>query len=146
MFENWFKPFTTLLESKMSTSLVQVLIALTNQTLPLQAGAAAQASIAAVVTDSTGVAQSTVQLTGNESPTPWAFTTSVAPGAGSVSFTPMDSNGSPITIDGNGNPVVALVVPFTETGTGTGGTFQSPVSATVTPVGSPPATPAFRRS
>ena len=42
---------------------------------------AAFANITVVVTDSTGNPQAPVKLTGIETPTPYAFSTSVAPGA-----------------------------------------------------------------
>jgi len=107
----------------MSTPLIPVLVALTVTSTPLPAANAAQASISAVVTDSTGVAQSPVLLTGAETPTPWAFNTSVAPGAGTVVFTALDTAGATI-----GTP---FTLPFT---IAAAATFNAPTGGSVTPV------------
>jgi hypothetical protein len=93
----------------MSTTLIPVVVALTKgASIPTQTGAAF-ASTSVVVTDSTGVAQAPVLLTGAETPTPWAFSTSVAVGAGTVVATDLDVNGATL-----GTPISAT---FTEKGT-----------------------------
>jgi hypothetical protein len=108
----------------MSTPLFQVTVAITKgASIPTQTGAAF-ASTSVVVTDSTGVAQSAVILTGSETPTPWAFTASVAPGAGTVVATDLDINGAAL-----GSPVAQT---FTEAGSPP--TFLPTTGITVTPV------------
>jgi len=93
----------------MSAALIAVIVALTKGTsIPTQTGAAF-ASTSVVVTDSSGVAQPAVLLTGVETPTPWAFSTSVAPGAGTVVATDLDANGATL-----GTPISQT---FTEAGT-----------------------------
>ncbi len=77
----------------MSANLVSVVVALTKGA-SVPTGGAAFASTSVVVTDSTGVAQPAVLLTGAETPNPWAFATTVAPGAGSVTATDLDVNGA----------------------------------------------------
>jgi hypothetical protein len=107
----------------MSSTLVQVLVAIAKgASIDTQTGAAF-ASTSVVVTDSSGTAQPAVLLTGVESPTPWAFTTSVAPGAGSVTATDLDANG--VTL---GTPVTQS---FTEAGSPQ--TFQPSTGISVTP-------------
>lgn len=108
----------------MSSTLVQVIVALTQGPTINTPTGAAYASTSVVVTDSTGVAQAPVLLTGKELPTAFAFTTSVAPGAGTVVATDLDVNGA--TING---PVSAS---FTEAGTPP--TFAPTSGITVTPV------------
>src|ERR1700684_3074794 len=113
----------------MSAALIAVIVAITKGTsTPTQTGAAF-ASTSVVVTDSSGVAQPAVLLTGVETPTPWAFSTSVAPGAGTVVATDLDINGATL-----GTPISQ---PFTEAGTPpnffpTTGITVSPVTASVT--------------
>lgn len=119
----------------MSTSLVQVLIALTQGASINTPTGAAYANTQVVVTDSTGVAQPTVTLTGKELPTPFAFTTSVAVGAGTVVATDFDANGAVI----NG-PVTQT---FTEVGSPP--TFAPTSGITVTPVVATPAAAALAR-
>lgn len=112
----------------MSVTLVQVIVALT-QGAPINTPTgAAYASTSVVVTDSTGVAQAPVLLTGKELPTPFAFTTSVAPGAGTVVATDLDVNNAVI-----GGPVTQT---FTEAGTPP--TFAPTSGITVTPVAATP--------
>jgi hypothetical protein len=78
----------------MSTTLQSINVALTiSGTSPLPSANAAFASYSVVVTDSSGTAQPAVVLTGVETPTAWAFNTSVNPGAGSVTATGLDANG-----------------------------------------------------
>jgi len=78
----------------MSTNLIQVLITLTKAASPIATPTgAAFASTNVVVTDSTGISQPAVKLNGSETPTPWAFTASVAPGTGEVVATDVDVNG-----------------------------------------------------
>lgn len=115
----------------MSTNLVQVTVTLTQGALINTPTGAAYASTSVVVTDSTGVSQPPVVLTGKELPTPFSFTTSVAPGAGTVVATDLDVNGAVI----NG-PVTQT---FTEAGTPP--TFAPTSGITVTPV-TPVARPA----
>lgn len=77
----------------MSTTLVSVIVAITKgASIPTPNGVVF-ASTSVVVTDSTGVAQPAVLLTGKETPTPWAFATSVAVGAGTVVASDLDING-----------------------------------------------------
>jgi hypothetical protein len=104
----------------MSSTLIPVVVAITTVTTPLPASNAAQASISIVVTDSTGAAQSAVLLNGNETPTPWAFTTSVNPGAGTVTATALDTAGATI-----GTPLTSS---FTVTPQAV---FQAPSAITV---------------
>lgn len=105
----------------MSTPLIPVIVAVSTVTTPLPASNAAQASISVVVTDSSGAAQNAVILTGIETPTPWAFSTSVNPGAGSVTATALDTAGATI-----GTPLVSA---FTVTPQAV---FQAPSAITVT--------------
>lgn len=107
----------------MSTTMVTVTVVLTKTTANLPTTNAAFANTSVVVTDSTGVAQPAVLLTGVETPTPWAFTASVAIGAGTVVATDMDVNGAPI-----GTPVTQS---FTEAGSPP--TFPQTSAITVTP-------------
>lgn len=108
----------------MSTTLVAVTVALAKgASIPTPNGVAF-ASTSVVVTDSTGVAQAAVLLTGKETPTPWAFATSVAPGAGAVVATDLDVNGAAL-----GTPVSQA---FTEAGSPP--TFLPTTGITVTPV------------
>src|SRR5277367_2741043 len=107
----------------MSTPMVTITVALTKTTANLPSTNAAFANTSCVVTDSTGVAQPAVLLTGVETPTPWAFTASVATGAGTVVATDMDVNGLAI-----GSPVTQT---FTEAGSPP--TFPQTVSITVSP-------------
>ena len=93
------------------------------------------ASISAVVTDSSGVAQPAVLLTGVETPTPWAFSTSVAPGAGTVVATDLDINGATL-----GTPITQS---FTEAGSPPN--FFPPTGITVTPVSASVAAAASKR-
>jgi len=108
----------------MSTPLVPVIVAVTKgASIPTPTGAQF-ASTSVVVTDSTGVAQAAVLLTGAETPTPWAFSTSVAPGAGTVTATDLDINGATL-----GTPVTQS---FTEAGSPA--SFLPSTGITVTPV------------
>jgi len=108
----------------MSTPLVPVIVAVTKgASIPTPTGAQF-ASTSVLVTDSTGVAQASVLLTGAETPTPWAFSTSVAPGAGSVTATDLDINGATL-----GTPVTQS---FTEAGSPA--SFLPSTGITVTPV------------
>lgn len=108
----------------MSTTLIAIIVAITKgASIPTQTGAAF-ASTSVVVTDSTGVAQPAVLLTGADTPTPWAFQTSVAAGAGSVTATDLDVNGAVL-----GTPVVQS---FTEAGSPP--SFLPTSAITVTPV------------
>jgi hypothetical protein len=111
----------------MSTPLVPVIVAVqVGASTPTPTGAAF-ASTSVVVTDSTGVAQTAVLLTGVETPTPWAFSASVAPGNGTVVATALDVNGATL-----GTPITQT---FTEAGTvGSGTNFFPPTGITVTPV------------
>jgi hypothetical protein len=124
----------------MSASLVAVLITLLKGASTPTPTGAASAGTSVVVTDSSGVAQNPVVLTGNESP-PWSFTTSVAPGSGQVVATDLDANGATL-----GSPVSQS---FTEAGSGPGGNnFLPTTSITVAPAtpGTPVAQPALRRA
>ncbi len=105
----------------MSTPLVTVTVTLTKVTANLPAANAAFKNTSVVVTDSTGVAQPAVLLTGAETPTPWTFTASVAPGAGTVVATDLDVNG------------LAIGTPVSQAFTEAGSTFPSTVGITVTP-------------
>jgi hypothetical protein len=109
----------------MSSSLIQVLVAIATPATPINTPTgAAFASTSVIVTDPVTGAQPAVLLTGIETPTPWAFTTSVNPGNGSVTATALDVNG------------VALGTPVTQTFTeaGTAPTFFPPTGISVTPV------------
>lgn len=108
----------------MSTPLVPVIVALAKGAPINTPTGAAFASSSVVVTDSTGVAQPAVLLTGVETPTPWAFATSVAPGAGTVVATDLDVNGATL-----GTPISQS---FTEAGTPP--TFAPTTAISVTPV------------
>ncbi len=107
----------------MSTNLIPVIVALAKSASILTPTGAAFASTSVVVTDSSGVAQTAVLLTGSES-TPWAFSTSVNPGNGTVVATDLDINGA------------TLGVPVTQTFTEAGSppTFLPTSGITVTPV------------
>jgi hypothetical protein len=108
----------------MSTPLVPVIVAIAvGPTIATPTGAAFK-SIAVVVTDSTGQPQATVNLIGTETPTPYAFSTSVAPGAGVVTATALDVN----------NATLGAVITQTFTEAGTPPTFAPPTGITVTPV------------
>jgi hypothetical protein len=77
----------------MSAALIQGLVqVLKGASAPTSTGAAS-AGTSVVVTDSTGVAQPPVVLTGNETP-PWSFTTSAAPGGGNIAMSDLDTNGA----------------------------------------------------
>lgn len=120
----------------MSSQLVQVIVALT-QGAPINSPTgAAYASTSVVVTDSTGVAQPAVVLTGSETPTPFAFTTSVTPGDGTVTAQDTDVNGAAM-----GSPVSQA---FTEAGTPV--TFAPTSGITITPVAASPLSSASRAS
>ena len=108
----------------MSTPLVNVTVTLTKGPSVVTPSGAAFKNTSVVVTDSTGVAQAPVLLTGAETPTPWAFTTSVAPGAGTVVATDLDINGATL-----GTPISQA---FTEAGSPP--TFLPSTGITVTPV------------
>jgi hypothetical protein len=108
----------------MSTPLVSVIVAVTKGASIASPTGAAFASTSVVVTDSTGVAQAAVLLTGIETPTPWAFSTSVAPGAGTVVATDLDINGATL-----GTPISQT---FTEAGTPA--SFLPSTAVSVTPV------------
>ena len=81
----------------MSTPLVQVTIVLTQGASVATSTGAAYAGTQVVVTDSTGVAQPTVTLTGKETPA-WTIVTSVAVGAGTVVATDVDVNGATLNV------------------------------------------------
>jgi len=116
----------------MSSNLVQVIVALTQSASVNTPTGAAYLNTSVVVTDSTGIAQAPVLLTGKELPTPFSFVTSVAPGAGTVVATDLDVNGAVI-----GGPVSQT---FTEAGTPP--TFAPTSGITVTPVAATPITAA----
>jgi hypothetical protein len=108
----------------MSTPLISVIVALTKGTsMPTQTGAAF-ANTSVVVTDSSGVAQPAVLLNGTETPTPWAFSTSVNPGNGTVVATDLDVNSATL-----GTPITQT---FTEAGTPPA--FTPTTAISVTPV------------
>jgi hypothetical protein len=108
----------------MAAALIPVIVALTKGTsIPTQTGAAS-AGTSVVVTDSSGVAQPAVVLTGSETPTPWAFSTSVNPGAGQVVATDIDINNATL-----GTPITQS---FTEAGTPPA--FTPTTAISVTPV------------
>jgi hypothetical protein len=77
----------------MSAALIAGVVQLTKGASAPTATGAASAGTSVVVTDSTGVPQAAVVLTGNETP-PWSFTTSVAPGAGTIVSSDLDVNGA----------------------------------------------------
>lgn len=107
----------------MSATLIPIIVALAKSTPIATPTGAVFASTSVVVTDSSGVAQPAVLLTGAE-PTPWAFTTSVNPGNGTVVATDLDINGA------------TLGIPDTQTFTEAGSppTFLPTTGITVTPV------------
>jgi hypothetical protein len=115
----------------MSTTLIQVTIALTQGASTPTPTGAAYAGTSVVVTDSTGVAQPAVTLTA----APFSFVTSVAPGAGSVTATDLDVNGATL-----GTPVT---VTFTEAGSPPA--FTPTTGITVTPVVATAASAALRK-
>ena len=89
-------------------SLIPIIVAITKgASIPTPNGAAF-ASTSVVVTDSSGVAQPAVILTGVETPTKWAFSTSVNAGIGKVVTTDLDVNGATL-----GTPIIQT---FTEAG------------------------------
>jgi hypothetical protein len=106
----------------MSANLIPVSISITKGTPIASPTGAAFASTSVVVTDSTGVAQAPVLLTGSES-TPWTFATSVAPGAGTVVATDLDVNGASLG---------SVSQTFTEAGSPP--SFAPSVGIVVTPV------------
>jgi hypothetical protein len=108
----------------MSANLVPVIVAIAKGTSILTPTGVAFASTSVVVTDSSGVAQPAVLLVGNETPTPWAFSTSVAPGAGTVVATDLDTSGTVL-----GTPISQT---FTEAGSPP--TFLPTSGISVTPV------------
>lgn len=107
----------------MSSTLVQVIVAIAKGAPTNTPTGAAFASTSVVVTDSSGTAQPAVLLNGSESPTPWAFTTSVAPGSGTAVATDLDVDGAIL-----GSPISQS---FTEAGTPP--TFQPSTGISVTP-------------
>jgi len=108
----------------MSASLIPVIVAIAKgASISTQSGAAF-ASTSVVVTDSSGTAQPAVLLTGVETPTAWAFSTSVNVGAGTVVATDLDVNG--VTL---GTPISQS---FTEAGSPP--SFLPTTGITVTPV------------
>lgn len=106
----------------MSTNLVQVTVVLSQGAPILSPTGAAYASTSVVVTDSSGVAQPAVTLNGKETPA-WTFTTSVAPGNGTVVANDLDVNGAVLS---------TISQTFTEAGTPV--TFAPTSGITVTPV------------
>jgi hypothetical protein len=109
----------------MSTPLVSVIVAISRATTAVNTQTGAKfASTSVVVTDSSGTPQAAVILTGAETPTPWAFSTSVAPGTGSVTATDLDVNGAALSVQ--------LVQTFTEAGSPP--TFFPATGISVTPV------------
>jgi hypothetical protein len=108
----------------MSATLIPIIVTITKNPAANTPTGAAFASTSVVVMDSSGVAQTPVLLTGKEA-TPWSFTTSVNPGAGSVVATDLDVNGAVL-----GTPVSQS---FTEAGTPP--TFLPTSGIVVTPVG-----------
>jgi hypothetical protein len=118
----------------MSSSLVNVLVALTKGASINTPTGAASAGTSVVITDSTGAAQAPVVLTGAETPTPWAFTTNVAVGAGTVVTTDVDVNGATL-----GTPITQT---FSEAGTPP--TFSPTTAISVTPTASTAAVAAVR--
>ena len=112
----------------MSASLVPVIVTIAKGASISTPTGAAFASTSVVVTDSSGVAQPAVLLTGAETPTAWAFSTSVNPGAGTVVATDLDINGATL-----GTPITQS---FTEAGSPpsflpTTGISVTPVTASV---------------
>lgn len=107
----------------MSSTLVQVIVALAKGAAINTPTGAASIGTSVVVTDSSGTPQPAVVLTGTESPTPWAFTTSVAPGNGTVVATDLDVNNVVLGTQSQS---------FTEAGTPP--TFQPSTGISVTPV------------
>jgi hypothetical protein len=107
----------------MSTPLVQVIVAIVKGASIATPTGAAFASTSVVVTDSSGTAQPAVLLTGVETPTPWAFSTSVNPGNGTVVATDLDANGT-----------VLGTVSQTFTEAGSPPTFLPTTGITVTPL------------
>ena len=110
----------------MSTALIQGVVQVTKGPSAPTSTGAASAGTSVIVTDSTGVPQAAVVLTGNETP-PWSFTTSVAPGAGNIAMSDLDVNGQLV------GPLVNS--PFTASASGgTGNNFLPSTGATFTPV------------
>lgn len=100
------------------------LVQLTVASLPLPASNAAQASIVATITDTTGNVLAPVTLLGTETP-PWSFQIQLTHSttAGSASFQALDTSGAAIGLP--------LTGPFT---IAPAATFNSPASFTVTAV------------
>jgi hypothetical protein len=107
----------------MSTPLISITVTITKTTANLPAANVAFVNTSVVVTDGAGSVQAPVLLNGSEG-TPWSFTTSVAPGSGSVTATDLDANGATI-----GTPVTQA---FTEAGSPPA-TFPQTIAVTVTP-------------
>jgi hypothetical protein len=118
----------------MSTNLVQVTVALTQGAAIASPTGAAYTNTSVVVTDSTGVAQAAVVLNGKETP-PFTFTTSVAPGAGTVVANDMDVNGAVLN---------TVSQPFTEVGTPV--IFTPTSGITVTPTAAAAAAASARKA
>ncbi len=112
----------------MSTSLIQVTIALTFLDSENTPSGVAYANTSVVVTDSTGVAQPAVLLT----PANPSFTASVAVGAGTVVATDLDTAGTVLSTISQSFTEVGSPPAYTPVGT-----------ITVTPVGAPVATSAL---
>jgi hypothetical protein len=98
----------------MSATLVQVVITVGTAKVPVPSGIT-PAGLSVVVTDSTGVAQAAVVLTGSESP-PYSFTTSLPLSAdgltvsASIVGTALDSTGAAVVATGNPSASVALTL------------------------------------
>jgi hypothetical protein len=107
----------------LSTPLISITVTITKSTANLPAANVAFVNTSVVVTDGAGTVQAPVLLTGSETP-PWSFTTSVAPGSGTVVATDLDANGATI-----GTPVTQT---FTEAGSPPA-TFPATIAITVSP-------------
>jgi hypothetical protein len=108
---------------------MKILVALSKVAGSLAAGQQF-AKTTLTVTDDTGAPAQTADLTGAETPTPWAATFTVSDGhVGSVSAQDLDTTGAPIG--------AAVVEPYDSTGTGggtVGDTFPQTAAIAISPV------------
>jgi hypothetical protein len=118
--------------------LVPGILAFAPTTQALPAGNAPQASNSVIVTDSAGTIYPPVLLTGAETPTPWAYSASFAPGAATAVVTALDTAGATI-----GTPTS---VSFTVAAAAAPATFTALTSATFTAAGASPAAAALHKA
>lgn len=121
-----------------SPVLVSGIATLSITTQPLPSGNAPQASVSVVVTDSSGVPQAPVVLTGAESPTPWAYAATFASGPATAVATALDTSNNPI------GSVATLS--FTVTAAVAPQTFSAPTGFGFVAAATSPATAALHKA